>query len=105
MLDFAVDLRQGFLAAHGQNRMAKGHENTEQAHQRKQLWHSPQESQGITAEIEMGRQRRWRQVGAGSHEHRDVPQSHRIPTITVVICITSSALLLDYAMALMFCHQ
>ena len=34
-----------------------------------------------------------------------VPQTNRTTTITVVICITRSALSLDSSMPLMFCHQ
>ena len=53
VFDFAVDLRQRLLAAHGKNRVAKGHENAEQAHHRKQLRHSAQKSQGVVAKGEM----------------------------------------------------
>ncbi len=37
MLDLAVDLGQRFLAAHGQHRMAEGHQDAEQAQHRRQL--------------------------------------------------------------------
>ncbi len=46
VLDLAIDLRQAFFAAHGQNRVAKCHENAEQAEYRHQAG-SLQEAQRI----------------------------------------------------------
>ena len=37
MLDLAIHLRQRLFTAHGQNRVAKGHQDSEQAQHRGQL--------------------------------------------------------------------
>ncbi len=67
VLDFAVDLGQALFAAHGQDGVAKGHENTEQAKQGQIS--SVQETQGVGAELEVRRGGKRRQTRA-THKHR-----------------------------------
>ena len=49
MLDLAVDLSQGLLAAHGQDGVAEGHENPEQAEDRQSA--SFQKAERVVAEL------------------------------------------------------
>ena len=60
MLNLAVDLRQALLAAHGQQRMAEGHQNAEESINRKSR--SLQESLRVVAEMQVGRDGKRRQV-------------------------------------------
>ena len=51
MLDFAIDLRQAFLAAHGQDGVAEGHEDTEEAHDGQSS--TSQETECVFTELEI----------------------------------------------------
>ena len=62
VLDLAIDLRQALLAAHGQDGVAEGHENAEQAEDRQAA--ALQESQRVVAEVEVRGNRRRRKVHA-----------------------------------------
>src|SRR5580658_9753370 len=103
MLDFAIDLRQALFAAHGKQRVAKRHENSEHAKERHQP-SSLQEAQRARAELEILHGRRRRDMSAPNEDRIDA-HIRRKTTIAVVICITCNALPLDSSMPLMFCHQ
>ncbi len=77
MLDFAIDLRQALLAAHGQHGVAEGHQDAEQAQQRHQLG-SLEKAQRIVAELEIVHGRRRRQMSAPHHHRVNAPdqQNH-----------------------------
>ena len=68
MLDLAIDLGQGFLAAHGQNRVTEGHQNAEQTQDRQSS--AAQKAQGILVKMQVRWDRRGRQVGA-AHKNRE----------------------------------
>src|SRR6266702_6410259 len=68
MLDLAVNLRQALLAAHGQDRVAECHQNSEQPKQRNKF-RSLEEPESVIAELEIRwRRQRW-QVNS-THQQR-----------------------------------
>ncbi len=71
MRDFAVDLGQAFLAAHGENGVAKGHQDAEEAEDRQSP--SAQETKRIVTEMEVGWDGRWRQRRAAKPNSVSAP--------------------------------
>ena len=76
MRDLAVDLGQALLAAHGQNRVAEGHQDAEKPENRQSS--SAQEAERILTEVEMRRDGRRRQLRAAQPHRISAPdkQNH-----------------------------
>ena len=73
VLNLAIHLGQAFFAAHGQDRVAEGHENPEQTKHRHQP-SSLEEAQRIGAELEMRWRGRRRQMDTAHHHRENSPQ-------------------------------
>ena len=65
---FTINLRERLLAAHGQNRVAEGHQDSEHAeHSRQTLFRKavPQEAEGFLAEMEVLGRGEWNRLISG----------------------------------------
>ncbi len=91
--DLAVNLRQRFESAHGEQRVAERDDDRHGADLRPEGSVEPAER--VRAEMQIARERRGRNLNLRRQQQRDGAPDQEHTTITVVICMMRSALPLD----------